>query len=330
MPVSFPIPPPQRSKFSLSRGENLDRCDETMHLTAALALDDGGVVSRRKLLAAGIGTRKIDSWIKRGYLRPFHTGVYAVGSARVPEQGHLMAALSAYGPTAVLSHETAVAIWRLGEIMSPVHVMVTTGTMTTRRGIALHRDRRLQDDETTRVRGLRVTTVPRMIFDLARVTRLDPMLDLTTAALRRGLLHLEDLHVQIDRQQRRKGVRELRRVVSLLDPETAKTRSWMERFFRGHWTKHRLPEYETNAKVAGMEVDCLWRRQKLIVELDSRAYHSDPSQFERDGRRVAALTAQGYTVLRITYRMLTESPDRTIARVADTLRSLSSNRASTR
>src|SRR5690606_20810881 len=96
---------------------------------------------------------------------------------------------------------------------------------------------------------------------------------------------LEDLHIQVDRQKRRKGSRELRRLVALIDPDIAKTRSWMERFLKRHWRRQGLPAYETNAKIGGIEVDCLWRRQKLIVELDSRTYHSDPTQFERDRRR---------------------------------------------
>lgn len=322
MPGPHPSLSPQLSKLYAQQPYNLESCG-ALHRVAALARHGGGTVKRADLLRGGFDADQIGRWLRSGYLRLLHRGVYAVGSEEIPDRGEAVAALSAYGRTAILSHRTAAAVWGLAEIEWPLHVMVTTGTMTTRRGIALHRDRRLQEDESTLHQGLPVTTVPRTIFDLARVTRLDPMLDLTTAALRRGLLALEDLHIQIDRQSRRKGVRELRRLVALIDPDVAKTRSWMERFFHRHWTKRELPPYEPNATVAGIEVDCLWRRQKLIVELDSRTYHSDPSQFERDGRRVADLTAQGYTVLRITYRMLTEAPERTLDRVAKTLQSLS-------
>ena len=302
----------------------MDAYEKRMQLVARIAGANSGTVTRIQLLDAGLSPTTIWRWIDRGYLQRMATGVYAVGSSQIPDRGHLLAALAAYGDTTVLSHQTAAALWNLIEDDGrPIHVMVTTGTMTSRRGIALHRDRRLKDDEVTEVGGLRVTTPARLVFDLARRTRLDPMLDLTVAALRRRLLTLEDLHLQVDRQKRRKGSRELRRLVSILDPDVAKTRSWMERFFHRHWCRLGLPRYESNARIDDFEVDCLWRRQRLIVELDSHSYHSDPSQFERDRRKQADLESEGYTVLRVTYRMLTESPERTIGRIAKTLRRLS-------
>jgi very-short-patch-repair endonuclease len=59
-----------------------------------------------------------------------------------------------------------------------------------------------------------------------------------------------------------------------------------------------------NAVACGFEVDALWDEQKLIVELDSYAWHSDRAAFERDRIRDATLQLEGYIVLRITYRRL--------------------------
>ena len=40
--------------------------------------------------------------------------------------------------------------------------------------------------------------------------------------------------------------------------------------------KHKLPMPEVNVKVLGREVDCLWRRLGVILELDGNEFHSDP------------------------------------------------------
>ncbi|MCU1579148.1 MAG: hypothetical protein JWP19_1352 [Rhodoglobus sp.] len=44
--------------------------------------------------------------------------------------------------------------------------------------------------------------------------------------------------------------------------------------------------------------------ERLVVELDGWAYHSDPERFEADRRRDARLSALGYRVLRFSYRQV--------------------------
>jgi very-short-patch-repair endonuclease len=70
---------------------------------------------------------------------------------------------------------------------------------------------------------------------------------------------------------------------------------------------------ETNAIVAGYEVDAVWQGKRLVVELDSRAHHLNPTAFEQDRVRDAALQLAGYRVLRITWRRLRDEPGRVVA-----------------
>ena len=53
-----------------------------------------------------------------------------------------------------------------------------------------------------------------------------------------------------------------------------------------------------------VEVDCVWRRARVIAELDGRAVHGTASAFERDRARDRALNAAGWRVVRITWRQL--------------------------
>ena len=79
-----------------------------------------------------------------------------------------------------------------------------------------------------------------------------------------------------------------------------------------------LPTPAVNVLVAGFEVDALWTKARLVVELDGFAYHRSRAAFERDRARDAALQLAGFRVLRITHRRLeTEA-----AVVVEMLRSL--------
>ena len=80
-----------------------------------------------------------------------------------------------------------------------------------------------------------------------------------------------------------------------------------------------LPAPLTNSHVAGLEVDLLWREQRLVVEVDGYAFHVSRAAFERDRRRDARLLAAGYRVLRVTWRQLAHEPERVIAVIAAAL-----------
>jgi very-short-patch-repair endonuclease len=63
-------------------------------------------------------------------------------------------------------------------------------------------------------------------------------------------------------------------------------------------------------------VDALWRSQRLVAELDGRAFHALEDAFERDRERDAELTAAGYRVVRITWRRLARRPAAEAARLS--------------
>jgi very-short-patch-repair endonuclease len=67
---------------------------------------------------------------------------------------------------------------------------------------------------------------------------------------------------------------------------------------------HAIRRPEVNMRVAGYEVDLLWRAERLVVELDGRAFHASPAAFRDDRRRDADLQAAGYRVLRFTWHQI--------------------------
>jgi very-short-patch-repair endonuclease len=86
------------------------------------------------------------------------------------------------------------------------------------------------------------------------------------------------------------------------------TRSEAERRLKALCRAAQLPLPQTNARVAGYEVDAFRPAQRLIVEVDGYRYHATRAAFERDRRKDAALQVAGYRVLRITWRRLRYEP----------------------
>ena len=78
---------------------------------------------------------------------------------------------------------------------------------------------------------------------------------------------------------------------------------------------HGIPQPATNVLIEGTEVDAAWREHRLVVELDGYAHHGTRDAFEADRRRDRKLIAAGWTVLRVTWRDLTERPHEIAAQI---------------
>ena len=53
-----------------------------------------------------------------------------------------------------------------------------------------------------------------------------------------------------------------------------------------------------------IEADCIWRAEKVIVELDSWSVHGTRRKFETDRERDRALHVAGWRPIRVTWRHL--------------------------
>jgi hypothetical protein len=264
-----------------------------------------GVVSREQLLVAGFTPRVIDRSVEAGRLHVVHPGVYAVGYVSGSPLQRAMAAVLACD--AVLSHRSAAALWGFGPDWHG-DVEVTTANQHRLRTISAHRSR-LAAGEVARRRGIPVTTVPRTLLDLAAV--LDERA-LARAVNEARVLRLLRPGLVLPQRPGRRGVARVRRLIELAETPT---RSVLEDAFLAIVDRSGLPRPEVNRRVAGYEVDMLWRQQRLVVELDGRRFHNHPDAFERDRRKDAQLLVAGYRVVRVTWRRLVDDPAGEAARL---------------
>jgi very-short-patch-repair endonuclease len=280
---------------------------------ARLASSQHGVVSRAQLRDLGLADGGISARVRRGTLHRRHHGVYAVGHPILGARGHWMAAVLACGPTAVLSHAAAGALWDLRRSdTATVDVTVPgAGGRRRRKGIRVHRARSL-DGQTTTEHGIRVTTPARTILDLAAT--------LDRRGIERLLDRAEDLRLgdvlPLDALARaRTGHRGAHRLLAALDrhaPGTTLTKSDLEELFLALCREAGLPEPRVNDDVEGFEADFVFADHRLIVETDSWRHHKSREAFERDRRRDAIHAAAGWRTLRFTWRQIENEP-RTVA-----------------
>jgi very-short-patch-repair endonuclease len=251
----------------------------------------------------GLTPRSVQRRLEAGRLHAVHRGVYAVGHRLLAREGWWLAAVLAGGEGAVLSHATAAALWGIrGTAATKVDVTVARDRRQRAR-IRFHRTA-LQPDEVTTEERIPVTTPVRTLLDLAK--RLDQN-RLARAVDRTELLRLTSPHsldASLARHPTAPGARKLKAIVESGRIGATVTRSELENRFLAFLDESLLPRPQTNARIEGFEVDCVWPKQRVIVELDGAAFHSTTTAFERDRERDRVLTAAGWRVVRVTWRQL--------------------------
>jgi very-short-patch-repair endonuclease len=102
------------------------------------------------------------------------------------------------------------------------------------------------------------------------------------------------------------------------------TRKELEKRFAEVLAGTDLPAPRRNADIAVagrfFEVDCLWRAQRLIIELDGGFVHGTWRTSERDRERDRLLVADGWRVVRITWRQLRDDAPAVVADLRRLLR----------
>lgn len=252
-----------------------------------------GYVARWQLLNLGLSSSAIAR--RRDLIPSPHKGVYAVGHLERTPIALAHAAVLACGPDAVLSHDSAAALWGLRRW--PAQPEVAAVQKRVRPGVTTYRTTSLGRHDTTTNFGIRVTTVIRTIIVI------EPRL--TDPQLIRAIQDARHAH-HLQPSKLDELLRRCRRARELVDPTQNPTRSKHEDDFVAFARRHGLPTPRINVKVNGKEVDALFPEERVIVELDSLEFHDDPISFRGDRRRDRGSAAHGFLTVRLLKEDLTE------------------------
>ena len=173
--------------------------------------------------------------------------------------------------------------------------------------------RSLDPQDVTVRNGIPITTPTKTLVDLNAVVP-DRLVERAyEQALIRRLVTFDAVVDALERAPGRK-TKALRRLVAIERRTTTITRSELEERFLALVRRGGLPEPEVNARLAGYEVDFLWREQRRVIEVDGHAYHSTRKATTRDRRKDDDLETAGFRVTRFTADQILNDPQDTLER----------------
>jgi len=296
------------------------RMDSKASLLQPFLRRQDGVVTTAQALDAGLTPRQLSALLDRGWTRPAR-GVYVQPEPPDPFRASLRAALllcpegSACGITAGRLHEVwGLPLWTPEELPE---LIVPAGAV---RGQPSGMHLRFGLDPADRIRrkGFPVTSLARTVVDLAGTLPLDDLICLVDSALALGWT------LDGNRVSRRREAR-LREALLLAD---ARSESPLETKLRLLLVRAGLPPEAlqlrlfTKDGVCFARVDFAWPSCRLAVEADGRDVHDRPQALHEDRVRQNRLMAASWTVLRFTWRDVTQDSEYVITEVATTRQKL--------
>ncbi|BBY51477.1 hypothetical protein MARA_49450 [Mycolicibacterium arabiense] len=277
--------------------------------------DHDGVITLGQARSCGLSRYAVNRLVKSGHWRRCSMGVYFVDDRPFTDAARIRAAVWGNGERAVASG-LAAAWWLHLTKFAPDVVEVTVPRVsnhTKRSGTRLRR-RDLRPADVTERNGLRVTVLPLTVVEAA--VRRGGGAQLMDQALQRHT-QLGALWTAHLRNKGRHGSPAARRLLQAADDGA---RSEAERVMGRLLRAAGITGWRTNQRIAGYEVDVVFREAKVAIEIDGFAFHTDADVFQRDRSKQNAIALAGYQVLRFTWLDLVEYPERVVAEVRRAIR----------
>lgn len=280
----------------------------------AFAKDRGGIVTTKEALDLGIPRTTLSRRVSDGIFVRLGRGVLALpGTATRPD-----ALMRAAGRTlgAVVSHHSAARVHGIQPVprSDPTVTVPHRGTYTFP-GLRVHQSTDLRSEHVVVINDMRVTNPQRTLIDMAKITGERHLESLVDNALAAGIADfgaLIDLYTALTRPGK-KGMKALGRVLAERADGDIVTQTVLEtKLFRLLTDAGiRPPTKQFHAPwlepIHG-RIDFAYIEERIVIEADSRRWHLLMEAFEVDRRRDIAAQLEGWMVLRITWRMISDEP----------------------
>lgn len=196
-------------------------------------------------------------------------------------------------------HGVDVFEYRELEVLPAVETVVLRGGSRTRRSGCRGGRRDLAPDDVMELNGMQVLTPLRTAMDLGCSLGRRNALAALDGFMRLHGITREQLHAELPRYFRRRGVVQLRELIPLADARAESPgESWtrLEIIDAGlpapepqYWVKHHGRDL--------YRLDLAYPKSKVCVEYDGREFHDDDLACERDRKRRKWLRDHGWTVI---------------------------------
>lgn len=263
----------------------------------------------------GLTARAVQKRTQTGRLHRIHRGVYSlVPRELLKREGLYMAAVLACGEGAVLSHRSAARLHGLGNYGNHrIDVTVPKRSQRSHSGVAVHTSTTLSTADTTTVNNIPTTTIPRTLLDIAGLItprQLERAFDQADAM---QALDLNEIRDQLTRNPNRPAAKAVKHLLKTHYIGSTPTENDFEDAFLQLTRSLKLPDPMPQFYIDPgdgeplIRADFAWPERKIVVETDGKT-HGTRQAFESDRRRDQRLTAAGWTVIRTTWRQLTQRP----------------------
>ncbi|MGH2753268.1 MAG: type IV toxin-antitoxin system AbiEi family antitoxin domain-containing protein [Actinomycetota bacterium] len=295
---------------------------------AATAGGQQGLITRRQIYRAGLDAAAIRRRLRTGRLVEVLPNVYMIGGAQGGREQEIMAHILWAGLDDTLaSHRCAGDLLRLDGMRDAPIEIVTTRKLRPISDVIIHRVREIKPVDRWTIGGIPTTHPARTALDLAGVLEWEAAEEALEEMLLRDFLALARLRWQSETAGGRGvgGSAHVGRFLADRPRGYVPLKSPLELRVRRVLRAARIPEplYEHPVRLStGWTVhpDFSWPDRVTTVEVESYRWHGGRVVWERDIERYEALRRDGWTVIRITAKMLHEQRTTFIADVRDALR----------
>jgi hypothetical protein len=219
----------------------------------------------------------------------------------------------AYGPDALLSHLSALALHGLRPYNRPLaEVTVPHSRARSRHGIRSHGCTTLGEADRAVVDGIPCTSLARTVLDCApRLGRQGVERAIGQGEILR-VFDRREFEELLTRARAQRGAAIVRAVL-----DAGQEPDWTENDYEAaalalvRTSGFPRPICQAPMVLGGepVRIDFLWPAERVVLEADSYEFHGTRSAFERDRRRDQLLRLAGYEPLRITWRQLGRHPE---------------------
>ena len=280
--------------------------DLTSHITSV----QRGLITRHQAIGAGLTDSAIGHLVRRGIWRRLRTGLYALNGTPIDWELEVLGAVLLVGSPAWASHYSSSRLWGYtGLADGPIELTTLLGRQVRLAGIRAHRSRTLHEHDLRVVDGTPTLSAARTIVDLsARLTEaaLERMVD---DGLRRRVLTIGELRSVARRLPTIAPGRSPKTIESILHrrladlgPTGSDLESRILDLIVGAGFPRPVLQHRVTVEGRTYFVDLAYPEQRLAIEVDGYAFHSDRTTFDRDRRRQNDLVNAGWIVLRFTSR----------------------------
>ncbi|MFP5020726.1 DUF559 domain-containing protein [Pseudonocardia phyllosphaerae] len=282
-------------------------------LDAVLRAQDG-IATVAQAVSCGFSVRTVRRRIAEGRWRSPHPGVLLGGGHRYGTAARCRGTWLWAGHEAVLSGAAA-AWWHRMLDVPPMTVDVTVPRPVTRGARPGTRVRRrdLAPVDRAFVRGVGVTARPLTALEAAAA------LDDGAAFLDRALQRWVTFDAVYEAWCRMAGARGAPAVRALLVAAGDRAASTAERRLVRLLRDARISGWVLGHPFGAFTLDLAFPAERVAIEFDGWAWHSDVERFRRDRRKSNELVTAGWIVLRVTWHELQTAPARVVAQVRHAL-----------